>query len=48
MKTGEAESEELIEELLCEVRDVAPRELRHVLELVRVAKGYMTTSAMDR
>lgn len=42
---GEAESEELIEALLAEVRDLTPRELRHVLELVRVTRSYMRSEA---
>jgi len=40
-RKGHAESEELIEELLAEARDLTPRQLRHVLELVRVAMGYI-------
>jgi len=40
-RKGQAESEELIEELLAAVRDLTPRQLRHVLELVRVARGYI-------
>ena len=39
--TGMAESEELVEELLNEVRELSPGELRHVLELVRAARRYM-------
>ena len=40
-KTGEPETEELIEDMLSEMRELRPTELKHVLELVRAAKSYM-------
>ena len=40
-KTGQAECERLIEELLGVVNDLQPEELGHVLGLVEAARGYM-------
>ena len=39
-ETGEPESEELLEELLGLVRDLPPKELRHILQLVKVGRSY--------
>ena len=43
-KSGAAENEELIEELLSEVSDLKPPQLRHVLDLVRVVRSYMNVA----
>ena len=40
-ETGEAECEGLIEELRAVVADLPPDQLRHVLELVKVARSYL-------
>ncbi len=40
-ETGQAESEGLLEELIGLMKDLRPDELRHVLELVGVARSYL-------
>lgn len=42
-RTGEPESEELIEELVDLLRDLRPEELRHIVRLVEVAASYLAS-----
>jgi transcriptional regulator with XRE-family HTH domain len=41
-ETGQAESEGLLEELIGLVRDLQPDELRHVVEILKVVKAYLS------
>jgi len=43
-QTGRSESAELLEDLLGLLRQMGPRELRHVIDLVKAAQGYLQAS----
>ena len=43
-QTGRSDSVELLEDLLALLRPMGPRELKHVIDLVKAAQGYLRTS----
>ena len=43
-QTGRSDSVELLEDLLALLRPMGPRELKHVIDLVKAAQGYLQAS----